>query len=471
MKFEKVLISIGLIFYIIIASMLGIYSYKLLLVFLGISTLIFLITKLNFEPFLSILIVAIVLGLFLGLSPNVLIDSIEKGTGSLLGHLSLILGLGAMFGRVLEELGAVEITAKKMISIFGVKRIQLGLLIAGMCISFSLFFDVAFILVIPIILSVAKELKLEKIYVALPASIGILTIHALFPPHPSPSIITKTFNLNMAEVFFYGLIVAIPTALIGGLLLTNSRIIKTNANKTNANNRYLQNKASIFEINNKSMSSTFAIVLMLLPVLLITIPTIILGVTNLPELIKSILIIISNPVAALLISLLIAIVKLMTSKKLRITSIVPLLSESIKTIAVVLLINGAAGGLKQVLVDSKVTDEIVRLTNGLHLSPIIISFFVAAILRISLGSATIAAITTLAIVEPLVPNITYSAVFIMLSIASGSMFCSHVNDPGFWLFKQYLNLDFKTTFKTWTLGTTISSLIAFIIILIITSLT
>ena len=466
MKFEKVLISIGLIFYIIIASMLGIYSYKLLLVFLGISTLIFLITKLNFEPFLSILLVAIVLGLFLGLSPNVLIDSIEKGTGSLLGHLSLILGLGAMFGRVLEELGAVEITAKKMISIFGVKRIQLGLLIAGMCISFSLFFDVAFILVIPIILSVAKELKLEKIYVALPASIGILTIHALFPPHPSPSIITKTFNLNMAEVFFYGLIVAIPTALIGGLLLTNSRIIKTNANNSD-----LQNKASIFEINNKSMSSTFAIVLMLLPVLLITIPTIILGVTNLPELIKSTLIIISNPVAALLISLLIAIVKLMISKKLRITSIVPLLSESIKTIAVVLLINGAAGGLKQVLVDSKVTDEIVRLTNGLHLSPIVISFFVAAILRISLGSATIAAITTLAIVEPLVPNITYSAVFIMLSIASGSMFCSHVNDPGFWLFKQYLNLDFKTTFKTWTLGTTLSSLIAFIIILIITSLT
>lgn len=466
MKFEKVLISTGLIFYIIIASMLGIYSYKLFLVFLGISTLIFLITKFNFEPFLSILIVAIVLGLFLGLSPNVLIDSIEKGTGSLLGHLSLILGLGAMFGKVLEELGAVEITAKKMISIFGIKRIQLGLLIAGMCISFSLFFDVAFILVIPIILAVAKELKLEEIYLALPASIGILTIHALFPPHPSPSIITKTFNLNMAEVFFYGLIVAIPTALIGGLLLTNSRIIKSNSI-----NNVLENKISILEFNNKSMSSTFAITLMLLPVLLITIPIIILGLTNLPELIKSTLIIVSNPVTALLISLLIAIVKLMISKKLRITSIVPLLSESIKTIAVVLLINGAAGGLKQVLVDSKVTDEIVRLTNGLHLSPIVISFFVAAILRISLGSATIAAITTLAIVEPLVPNITYSAVFIMLSIASGSMFCSHVNDPGFWLFKQYLNLDFKTTFKTWTLGTTISSLIAFIIILIITSLT
>ena len=466
MKLDKILIGLGLIIYSILAYFLGIHSYKLLLVFLGISVLIFLITKLHFEPFLSILIVAIILGLFLGLSPSSIIDSVEKGTGSLLGHLSLILGLGAMFGRILEELGAVEITAKKMISLFGIKRIQLGLLIAGMCISFSLFFDVAFILVIPIILAVAKELKLDKIYLALPASIGVLTIHALFPPHPSPSIITKTFHLNMAEVFFYGLIVAIPTAIIGGLLLTNSKMVQTKPIVQTE-----QKNISVLKIEKQLMSSSFAIILMLLPVILITIPTIALSIKNLPSSLKDILTIISNPVTALIISLLIAIWKLMTVKHLRISSIAPLLSQSIKTIAVVLLINGAAGGLKQVLVDSKVTDEIVQITSGMNISPILISFFVAAILRISLGSATIAAITTLAIVEPLVPTISYSPVFIMLSITAGSMFCSHVNDPGFWLFKQYLNLDFKTTFKTWTLGTTIASIVAFIIILIMTSIT
>ena len=438
MKLDKILIGLGLIIYSILAYFLGVHSYKLLLVFIGISVLIFLITKLHFEPFLSILIVAIILGLFLGLSPSSIIDSVEKGTGSLLGHLSLILGLGAMFGRILEELGAVEITAKKMISIFGIKRIQLGLLIAGMCISFSLFFDVAFILVIPIILAVAKELNLDKIYLALPASIGVLTIHALFPPHPSPSIITKTFHLNMAEVFFYGLIVAIPTAIIGGLLLTNSKMVQTKPIVQTE-----QKNISVLKIEKQLMSSSFAIILMLLPVILITIPTIALGIKNLPSSLKDILTIISNPVTALIISLVIAIWKLMTVKHLRISSIVPLLSQSIKTIAVVLLINGAAGGLKQVLVDSKVTDEIVQITSGMNISPILISFFVAAILRISLGSATIAAITTLAIVEPLVPTISYSPVFIMLSITAGSMFCSHVNDPGFWLFKQYLNLDFK----------------------------
>ena len=466
MKLDKILIGLGLIVYSILVYFLGIHSYKLLLVFLGISVLIFLITKLHFEPFLSILIVAIILGLFLGLSPSSIIDSVEKGTGSLLGHLSLILGLGAMFGRILEELGAVEITAKKMISLFGIKRIQLGLLIAGMCISFSLFFDVAFILVIPIILAVAKELKLDKIYLALPASIGVLTIHALFPPHPSPSIITKTFHLNMAEVFFYGLIVAIPTAIIGGLLLTNSKMVQTKPIVQTE-----QNNISVLKIEKQLMSSSFAIILMLLPVILITIPTIALGIKNLPSSLKDILTIISNPVTALIISLLIAIWKLMTVKHLRISSIAPILSQSIKTIAVVLLINGAAGGLKQVLVDSKVTDEIVQITSGMNISPILISFFVAAILRISLGSATIAAITTLAIVEPLVPTISYSPVFIMLSITAGSMFCSHVNDPGFWLFKQYLNLDFKTTFKTWTLGTTVASIVAFFIILIMTSIT
>ena len=466
MKLDKILIGLGLIIYSILAYFLGIHSYKLLLVFLGISVLIFLITKLHFEPFLSILIVAIILGLFLGLSPSSIIDSVEKGTGSLLGHLSLILGLGAMFGRILEELGAVEITAKKMISLFGIKRIQLGLLIAGMCISFSLFFDVAFILVIPIILAVAKELKLDKIYLALPASIGVLTIHALFPPHPSPSIITKTFHLNMAEVFFYGLIVAIPTAIIGGLLLTNSKMVQTKPIVQTE-----QNNISVLKIEKQLMSSSFAIILMLLPVILITIPTLALGIKNLPSSLKDILTIISNPVTALIISLLIAIWKLMTVKHLRISSIAPILSQSIKTIAVVLLINGAAGGLKQVLVDSKVTDEIVQITSGMNISPILISFFVAVILRISLGSATIAAITTLAIVEPLVPTISYSPVFIMLSITAGSMFCSHVNDPGFWLFKQYLNLDFKTTFKTWTLGTTVASIVAFFIILIMTSIT
>ena len=466
MKLDKILISLGLIIYSILAYFLGIHSYKLLLVFLGISVLIFLITKLHFEPFLSILIVAIILGLFLGLSPSSIIDSVEKGTGSLLGHLSLILGLGAMFGRILEELGAVEITAKKMISLFGIKRIQLGLLIAGMCISFSLFFDVAFILVIPIILAVAKELDFDKIYLALPASIGVLTIHALFPPHPSPSIITKTFHLNMAEVFFYGLIVAIPTAIIGGLLLTNSKMVQTKPIVQRE-----QNNISVLKIERQMMSSSFAIILMLLPVILITIPTVALSLNSLPTYLKDILTIISNPVTALIISLLIAIWKLMIVKHLRVSSISPLLSQSIKTIAVVLLINGAAGGLKQVLVDSKVTDEIVQITSGMNISPILISFFVAAILRISLGSATIAAITTLAIVEPLVPTISYSPVFIMLSITAGSMFCSHVNDPGFWLFKQYLNLDFKTTFKTWTLGTTVASTVAFLRILIMTSIT
>ena len=127
MKFDKLLITLALISYCVITTLIGNNSYKLLIVFLGISVLIFFITKLRFEPFLSILIVAFILGLLLGLSPTNLIDSIEKGTGTLLGHLSLILALGAMFGKVLEELGGVDIASKKLINLFGVSKIQLGL--------------------------------------------------------------------------------------------------------------------------------------------------------------------------------------------------------------------------------------------------------------------------------------------------------------------------------------------------------
>ena len=465
MKVDKLLIHLVFIVYFIMTVFLSIYSYRLLIVFLGISILIFFITKLRFEPFLSILIVAFILGLLLGLSPTNLIDSIEKGTGTLLGHLSLILALGAMFGKVLEELGAVDIASKRLINLFGVSKIQLGLLVAGMCISFSLFFDVAFILVIPIILSVARELELNKLYLALPTSIGVLTVHALFPPHPSPSIIVRTFNLNMGEVFLYGLIVAIPTAIIGGILLTNSKLIDIKPKKKT---KFIDK--TLFEIKNTTISPISSILLILLPVILITLPTILLNIPNVPSNTIAFLTVISNPVTALLISLVVAIAILMKSRDKEIFEITPILSSSIKNIAVVLLINGAAGGLKQVLVDSKITDEIVTLTSNLNLSPLVISFVIAAVLRIALGSATVAAITTLAITEPFISAVPYSPTFIMLSITAGSIFCSHVNDPGFWLFKQYLNLDFKTTFKTWTLGTSVASLIAFCIILIMTSL-
>ena len=461
MKVDKLLIHLVLIVYFIITIFLSTYSYKLLIVFLGISVLIFFITKLRFEPFLSILIVAFILGLLLGLSPTNFIDSIEKGTGTLLGHLSLILALGAMFGKVLEELGAVDIASKKLINLFGVSKIQLGLLVAGMCISFSLFFDVAFILVIPIILSVARELELNKMYLALPTSIGVLTVHALFPPHPSPSIIVRTFNLNMGEVFLYGLIVAIPTAIIGGILLTNSKLIDIKQKKKT---KFIDK--TLFEIKNTTISPISSILL----IFLITLPTILLNIPNVSPNTIAFLTVISNPVTALLISLVVAIAILMKSRDKKIFEITPILSSSIKNIAVVLLINGAAGGLKQVLVDSKITDEIVTLTSNLNLSPLVISFVIASVLRIALGSATVAAITTLAIAEPFISAVPYSPTFIMLSITAGSIFCSHVNDPGFWLFKQYLNLDFKTTFKTWTLGTSVASLIAFCIILIMTSI-
>lgn len=365
-------------------------SIRLFTVFIGIIALIILVTKLNVEPFISILLISIIMGLVLGLSPIEIIDSIEKGNGALLGHLSLILGLGAMLGTLLNTSKAAEITATRLIDFFGVKGIQWVLIVAGMCISFSLFFDVAFILIIPIVLNIAKHLNVNKLWLALPTGISILTIHALFPPHPSPSIIVKSFNLQITEVMYYGLIVAIPTVILGGIFLTNIMI----NNSSKINNNY----SKLSKENNISFLASTTIIL--LPILLITLPSVIIKFFTFSKDIERLLNLIGNPVTALLITLIIAIIKLGIMQGQKISQISNNLSLSAKGIATILLINGAAGGLKQILIDAKITDEVIKLTSKFNISVLLISFIVAAMLRIALGSSTVSAITILAVIQP-----------------------------------------------------------------------
>ena len=223
---------------------------------------------------------------------------------------------------------------------------------------------------------------------------------------------------------YYGLIVAIPTVIISGVLLTKITL-------TSSEKKTKQKNELSFDNTDSSISFSISIFILLLPVILITIPQLIISMISLPKTVNSYLKLISNPISALIITLIIAIVRLGIMRGQKISQISNDLTLSAKSIATVLLINGAAGGLKQILIDAKVTEEIVSITSKLNISVLLISFVVAAILRITLGSSTVSAITTLAIVEPMINSINYPATLVMLSIAAGSMFCSHVNDPGF----------------------------------------
>lgn len=433
---------------------------QILIVLLGIISLVLLITKWKLDPFISILMVSLGLGLFLGQNPTTAIDSMIKGVGGLLGELSLVLGLGAMLGTLFEKSGAAETIANQLIKIVGEKGMQWAAIIAGMSISFSLFFDVAFILLIPIVITLAKRAHVNRLWLGTPAAIAILTVHVIFPPQPGPIVLINEFGLSIVTVFFGGLLVALPTIILGGIGFT--KLIRQPHQVT----RQPQLDMTDIFIKAAPAKITFseALGLLLLPVILMTVPAIIkLFTTN--TLIIWLCQFFSNPVIALLLTLLLAIIKLGLKQQRSMTQISASLSDSLTSIASVLMINGAAGGLKQVLTDSGLTRQITAMATQIQLSPLLAGFLIAVLLRLALGSSTVAAITAAGVVKPLLVGLSYPAELVMLSISVGSIFGSHVNDPGFWLFKQYLDIDIKTTFKTWTLATIATSCIGFLLTL------
>ena len=436
---------------------------QIFIVLLGIVSLITLITKFKFDPFLSILAVSLILGLFLGQTPSAATNSVITGTGQLLGELSLVLGLGAMLGALFESSGAAATIAHTLTRQFGVRGVQWAVLAAGLCISFSLFFDVAFILLIPITMTLATQVNVSKLWLGMPATIGILTVHVIFPPQPGPIALINEFQLSTATVVILGLVVALPTAIIGGIFFTKLLFKK----KLIIQRTDINNNTSITTItSNSTIKFNQALGLLLLPVVLITIPAFVMKITTIPSIIWT-LQLVSSPVIALLITLLLAINLLGIRQGQTMAQISPLLSGSVTTIAAVLLINGSAGGLKQVLTDVGVTKQITSIAVQAHISPLFAGFLIAAFLRMTLGSSTVAAITSAGIVKPMLIGLNYPPELVMLSISVGSIFCSHVNDPGFWLFKQYMGLDIKTVFKTWTLATIVTALVGFIIVLIL----
>jgi GntP family gluconate:H+ symporter/Gnt-I system high-affinity gluconate transporter len=440
---------------------------QLLIVLAGIILLLFLIVKKRIDAFISLLIVSLLLGLLLGQKPHLVVQSIETGVGSIMGTLALILGLGAMIGQLMEESGAANSIATTLINKTGTKYIQWAVLIAGMIISLALFFDTAFILVIPIVLTIAKKMNVPALWIGMPTAISLLTVHALFPPHPGPVAIIETLHVHMGKALFLAPVIAVPSMIVAGIFFPKIYLrMNENQMKKTKDVRVEKLKTAVTS-DVQRIPFTTSIIVMTLPIILISIGSILQSIFDHPNTILQMIILLGNPVLALLITLGVAIMVLGIAQNRSIDSIMQSLLNSSKIIAAVLLINGAGGGLKQVLMDTGTINRIVHLMTYVNLSPILAGFFVAALMRVILGSATVSAITAASVVNPMMGSINCSPELVMLSIGAGSMFFSHVNDPGFWLFKQYLKLDLKDTFKTWSAMTVISSLTALCVLLII----
>jgi Gnt-I system high-affinity gluconate transporter len=423
----------------------------LIIVTLGIILLLILIILFKINAFIAFTIVSISVGIAEGMPLGKVVLSIEDGLGDTLGFLVMILGFGAMLGKLVADSGAAQRITSGLVRTFGMKYLQWSVVLAGLIVGIPMFYSVGFVVLIPLVFSIAFSVGLPLLYVAVPMLASLSVTHGLLPPHPSPTAIAILFGADLGKTLIYGLIISVPVILIAGPLF--SKTIK----KINA--RPLKEFINPEVLEDEEMPGLWnSILTTLLPVILIGVSSLSGVVFSDGQQVRAILTSIGDPVIAMLISLLVAIFTLGLARGRKIGAIMESLGQSVASITMVLLIIAGAGGLKQVLVDSGTSNYIGGLLANTSLSPLLLAWMISAVLRICVGSATVAGMTTAGIVLPLASNGTVNKELLVLAIGAGSLIFSHVNDGGFWLFKEYFGLSIRETFLTWTIMETIISL-------------
>ncbi|MGC1516376.1 MAG: gluconate:H+ symporter [Maribacter sp.] len=415
----------------------------LFIVILGIVLLFFLIARVKLNAFLVFIIVSLFVGIAEGMEPLSVVASIQKGIGNILGFLVIILGLGAMLGKLVADSGAAQRITTTLVAKFGKKNIQWAVVLTGFIVGIPMFYSVGFVILVPLVFTIAAATGLPLLYVGLPMLASLSVTHGYLPPHPAPTAIAATFNADIGKTLLYGIIVAIPAIIVAGPLL--SRTMK-NINATPL--KEFLNPVILKEAEMPNMANS--IFSALLPVLLIAVAA--LASFALPDgfFLKDMLLFVGDPVMAMLIAVLVAIYTLGIGRGKKMKEVMHSVSEGITGITMVLLIIAGSGALKQVLVDSGVSEYIGELLRGSTLSPLVLAWLIATAIRVAVGSATVAGLTAAGIVLPLVHGTGVSAELMVLAIGSGSLMLSHVNDTGFWLFKEYFNLSVNDTLKSWT---------------------
>ncbi len=421
----------------------------LTITFLGILALIALISVVRLHAFLAFLAVSIGVGLALGLKPLALAEAIQKGIGGTLGSITAIIALGAMLGKLVAQSGAAQRIAVSIMSLVGTRHARWAFLVTGFIVGLPLFYSVGFMLLAPLVITVAYRYKLPALYIGLPMLASLSVTQGYLPPHPAPLAILKQFNANMGLTLFYGILVSIPAILLSGALFGST--VK----------RYttLPNPAFIApDLPDDQMPSTIVSFLtVLLPILLIGISTLASPLLIDGSVSQQVLLFVGEPVVSMFCAVLVASVTLGVWRGKSMPAVTALLGESIKDVALLFLIFGGAGALKQVLTDGGVNQAVADLMRNSTLHPYVLAWGMAALIRVCVGSSTVSGITTAGFVSPLLASSGVEPNLMVLSIGAGSMMFSHVNDTGFWLFREYFQLSMADTLKTWSVMETLVS--------------
>ncbi|MFI9604868.1 gluconate:H+ symporter [Streptomyces sp. NPDC052043] len=426
------------------------------LVVVGISVLVllFLMTKLRLNGFASLLLVAVGVALVRGIPVADIPDTLSKGIGGQIGDTMLTIGLGAMVGRVMGDSGAAQRIAAKLLAAFGPRWVQVAMVLTAMLIGVTMFYEVAFVIIVPVAFTLVRVTRSNLLWVGLPMSIALSTMHSFLPPHPGPTAVAATFHASVGLTLFYGLFIAVPAGALIALVWPRLPFVRA------MNPSVPTGLVSDRTFEEEEMPSTaWSLSVALLPVVLIAGAAVTDMVTSADTPVMHFINFVGSAPIALLLTLLVAVWAFGPRIGRSLEEIGASCRGAAQAMAMILLVIGAGGAFKQVLVDGGISDYIKQATSGWSISPIILAWLIAVILRVALGSATVAVVTASGVALPLVAGSGIHAEIMVLAVSCGSIAFSHVNDPGFWMFKEYFNLSVIDAIKVRTTYTTVLAIL------------
>lgn len=436
-------------------------SHLIIAVLAGIGILLYLILQLKIPAFIALLITSIVTGLLAGMDPTNLMETIKSGMGSTLGFVATIVGLGAIFGGILEHTGGATALASWILNKTGEKNAPIAMMITGFLVSIPVFFDVGFIILFPMIAALHHKTGKSVIHYALPLLAGLAVSHAFIPPTPGPLAVSEILGASLGWIVIVGIGVGLPTAYVSGILYSNyigkklHIVLPVMPTLPDSSNFVLPTIQKVLPI-------------LLLPIFMIVVNTMIesgiVQTGNIPT--DHILIMICHPFSALIIANLLAWYVLGRGAGLSKAALSDISAKSLYPAGIIILVTGAGGVFKQVLIDTGAGKMIATTMQEAGISLILFAFLAASLIRILQGSATVAMITGAGLVAPLLQSYTLNQIqlaSLVISIASGATIASHLNDSGFWLVKQYLGLSEKEGLMTWTIASSILGITGFLL--------
>jgi Gnt-I system high-affinity gluconate transporter len=389
--------------------------------------------------------------------------AVQTGIGDMLGSLIVIIVVGAMIGKLIAEYGAAQRIVSSFMKWFGRKYLVWALVITAFIVGIPLFYGIGFVLLVPLIITLSYKYDIPAVYIGLPMLASLSVTHGYLPPHPSPVALIQQYHADLGLTLLYGFVIAIPSVIIAGPLFATTlkkytrKPLATFAGKT------------IPEAEMPGITDSF--ITALLPVVLIGTQTILKLFLPAGSIVVKIFAVLGDPSIALLLTLGYAIYALVLKRGKKLETCMNSMGEAAKDISLILLIIAGAGALKQVLTESGTAAQLTQLMQGLHLHPLLAAWFIAAFIRVCLGSATVAGLTAAGMIAPMITTSAINPSLFVLATGAGSLMFSHVNDSGFWLFKEYFNLSIKETLKTWSVMETIVSIVGLLMVGLIYFLT